>query len=245
MKKCSGLAGHASALTRATLDIRHTGCALKLLRFGEKLIMRKRFGVLLLLLIATASFGAVSVETDQSLDKFAVVRPFPEYPYAARAKWLEGIGLFAVDVNTRTGAVTQVTVRKSTGHKILDDAAQNAFRRWRFRPNLADQFLIPVNFKMPARVHEAPKGARAIAVYAPRPEYPVAARRARMTGRGLFECAVDQRTGAVTGVRVLHSTGHRILDDAAMDALRKWRFRPGTVSTVTMPLTFSLQGYRP
>jgi TonB family protein len=44
---------------------------------------------------------------------------------------------------------------------------------------------------------------------------------------------------------VLHSTGHRILDDAAMDALRKWRFRPGTVSTVTMPLTFSLQGYRP
>ena len=36
------------------------------------------------------------------------------------------------------------------------------------------------------------------------------------------------------------STGAQILDDAAVSAFRGWRFKPGTVSKVRLPITFTL-----
>ncbi|HEX5491072.1 MAG TPA: energy transducer TonB [Candidatus Udaeobacter sp.] len=38
------------------------------------------------------------------------------------------------------------------------------------------------------------------------------------------------------------STGHITLDDLALATFRKWRFRPGTVSRVHIPITFYIRG---
>ena len=59
---------------------------------------------------------------------------------------------------------------------------------------------------------------RALAIYAPRPAYPLEARRNRLTGSGVALLEVDKRTGYVTSARMLKSTGHQILDDAALKA---------------------------
>ncbi len=88
------------------------------------------------------------------------------------------------------------------------------------------------------------RGAKAIPSYAPPPDYPVAARQRRLTGKGLFKLSIDRKTGAVLSVATFKSTGHAVLDAAAIKAFRRWRFRPGTSPTVTMPISFSIQAGR-
>ncbi len=86
--------------------------------------------------------------------------------------------------------------------------------------------------------------AKALVVYAPRPAYPYEARGKHLSGRGVVVVTVDQRSGNVTSARMLQSTGRQILDDAALAAFGRWRFRPGTVSQVKIPINFTMRGVR-
>ena len=83
---------------------------------------------------------------------------------------------------------------------------------------------------------------KVLALSAPRPEYPYEARRQRLTGSGVAVLVVDPASGAVTGVNIVRSTGSAILDNAAISGFRRWRFKPGTVSKVNAPITFTLTG---
>jgi TonB family protein len=71
----------------------------------------------------------------------------PDYPYAARNQHMEGSGLFRLNIKP-DGNVSSVTVLKSTGHALLDQAAIHAFRQWRFRPGYRDEIKIPIHFTM-------------------------------------------------------------------------------------------------
>lgn len=84
--------------------------------------------------------------------------------------------------------------------------------------------------------------AKVLALAAPRPEYPYEARRQRITGEGIGAMTVDPVTGSVRSVSMSKSTGSPFLDNAALAAFRKWRFKPGTVSWVQCPITFTLTG---
>lgn len=84
--------------------------------------------------------------------------------------------------------------------------------------------------------------AKVLAASAPRPEYPYEARRQKITGDGVMEMAIDPVSGRVLSVSMSKSTGSPFLDNAAMTALRRWRFRPGTVSSLRCPITFTLTG---
>jgi TonB family protein len=46
------------------------------------------------------------------------------------------------------GTVSPVTVLKSIGHMLLDQAAIHAFRQWRFSPGALRVLKIPINFTM-------------------------------------------------------------------------------------------------
>jgi TonB family protein len=83
---------------------------------------------------------------------------------------------------------------------------------------------------------------KALAVYAPRPRYPYEARRRRHTGRGVAVLVVDPATGVVKSAEMATSTGSVLLDNAAVSAFRLWRFRPGSVSMVKIPITFTMGG---
>src|SRR6478736_1166600 len=56
------------------------------------------------------------------------------------------------------------------------------------------------------------------------------------------EMSVDTGSGAVTSAEMAQSTGSPILDNAATSAFRRWRFKPGTVSRVRTPITFTMGG---
>jgi TonB family protein len=76
------------------------------------------------------------------------------------------------------------------------------------------------------------------ATYAPKPEYPSEARTRHITGSGVCVVDVDPGSGNVTGASMAQSTGNPILDDSAVRTFRKWRFKPGTVSRVRIPVEF-------
>jgi TonB family protein len=84
---------------------------------------------------------------------------------------------------------------------------------------------------------------KAVAVFAPKPDYPAEARARHLTGSGVVMLDVDIATGEVMSAHMLQSMGHKILDDAALDAFRKWRFKPGKAAPhITIPIRYSMNG---
>ncbi|MGO9666157.1 MAG: energy transducer TonB [Polyangia bacterium] len=79
----------------------------------------------------------------------------------------------------------------------------------------------------------------------PPPEYPIASR--RIHEEGVFETTVAvSRDGRALRVSLLKSSGHPLLDQAAIDAVRGWTFEPAqasgvpVASKVVVPVRFSL-----
>ena len=83
--------------------------------------------------------------------------------------------------------------------------------------------------------------AKHYALYAPRPGYPLAARTHHWTGAGIFACNI-RPDGTVASVDVLRSTGHEMLDQAAITAFRQWRFHPGDMKRIKIPINFWMNG---
>jgi TonB family protein len=75
----------------------------------------------------------------------------PDYPTEYRARHAEGTGLFRIALDVNTGAVTNVTVVKSTGFSGLDDSAVRAIRLWRWRGGRWKEIEMPVTFTIGRR----------------------------------------------------------------------------------------------
>jgi TonB family protein len=83
--------------------------------------------------------------------KFTTYAPFPDYPRSARARHLQGSGMYLLHLR-RDGTVERVDVVQSTGHGELDKACISAYKHWRFRENFAakaHKVKIPVTFANP------------------------------------------------------------------------------------------------
>ena len=72
------------------------------------------------------------------------------------------------------------------------------------------------------------------------PEYPYEDRRNYHQGKGLYRVFVDLKTGVVTNVITIKSTGWPTLDAAAINAFRRWRLRPGKWRQFDVPMTFRM-----
>jgi TonB family protein len=86
------------------------------------------------------------------------------------------------------------------------------------------------------------RSVKGMVAHAPRPVYPYEARRQRVTGSGVALLTVDQTSGGVINVMMAQSCGNSILDNSTVDALRRWRFKPGSVARVLVPITYTLMG---
>jgi TonB family protein len=91
----------------------------------------------------------------------------------------------------------------------------------------------------PQHVDAAEKSQKAALIFKTQIGYPVEARERRMEGSGTYRLDIDKR-GYVTSVRVGASSGHKLLDQAAIKGLLKCRFKAGTVPLVRIPVTWLL-----
>lgn len=83
------------------------------------------------------------------------------------------------------------------------------------------------------------KEAEKLAVFSPRPEYPLIARQRKITGSGVVVIRVN-KAGIVTSAEMRQSTGSPILDGAATSAFRRWCFKPGRAFWFRSPITFTM-----
>jgi TonB family protein len=74
------------------------------------------------------------------------------------------------------------------------------------------------------------------------PEYPRSAANYGLSGKGRFLLKVSPKTGEVDEVKVLKSTGHVFLNELAK-AFLQWRFQPGAVTQVEVPVEFYAHGF--
>src|ERR1700730_2837606 len=86
-------------------------------------------------------------------------------------------------------------------------------------------------------------GAKAVAIFAPKPDYPYEARSRHVTGSGVAVLTVDTASGNVTDASMGQSIGSPILDNSTVSTFRRWRFRPGACAPrVKVPITYTMTG---
>ena len=88
---------------------------------------------------------AIVVRDAKDLPAYAINFPKPAYPYALRSRRAGGKGAFLLHIR-RDGTVESVDTLSSTGHVELDNAAKNAFIKWRFRPG-PTKAKVPITFR--------------------------------------------------------------------------------------------------
>ena len=93
-----------------------------------------------------------------------------------------------------------------------------------------------------ARAATGSGSVRTFAIDTPRPAYPYEARRRQVTGSGVAALAVDWTSGDVREAHMAQSTGSDILDASTLSAFRRWRFKPKSVRSVRIPITYNLTG---
>ena len=93
----------------------------------------------------------------QSTTSVGVLRSVhPIYPRIAKKSGWEGTVLVRVTVE-KNGRASKVDVSRSSGHKVLDDAALKAIKRWTFRPArdgnipIKSVVVIPLKFSLKDR----------------------------------------------------------------------------------------------
>jgi len=76
--------------------------------------------------------------------------PKPDYPEEAKRAHEEGVAIVSIEINGE-GIPESVTLSKSSGFPILDQAALAGVRRWRFYPAVVGGLPISVHKEVPVR----------------------------------------------------------------------------------------------
>ena len=100
---------------------------------------------------STPSVITQSTDTEPEYKAAYLNNPPPSYPMAARRMGMQGKVILNVEV-LADGNCGQITIEKSSGHAMLDQAALHTVKTWRFLPasragQVVDKwFMIPVQF---------------------------------------------------------------------------------------------------
>jgi protein TonB len=87
----------------------------------------------------------------------------------------------------------------------------------------------------PQRLHQGIQAPRKVVDVAPR--YPSLARESHVEGVVILDVIIDE-TGNVTSTRVLRSVA--LLDQAAIDAVRQWKFTPARLNGEVIPIVMTV-----
>ena len=116
-------------------------------RISRKKLIR-RFAVVPV--IGFLSLSSLNAQTGgpaagQALPK-AIYTPRPVYRPEWAKQGLTGKGVVLVTIDQQTGKVAGARMLQSTGNKLLDGAALEAYSQWRFEPGTGSQVKIPIEF---------------------------------------------------------------------------------------------------
>jgi TonB family protein len=186
-----------------------------------------------------------------------IVSPAPVYPAAAKAAGIQGI----VELNASvTSAGTVANIVDVSGPQVLRQSAIDAVMQWQFKQpddgksvagatNIKFIYQLPFQLPgMPPVVGPAPPADEAAAgvkqyggdvtaplpIYRVDPDYTDLARTDRVQGVVTLSLVVDEH-GVPQHVKVVRGLGDG-LDEKALDALTRSRFRPGMENHKAVPV---------
>ena len=99
------------------------------------------------------SVATNAVETDPVFDVSYLNNPAPAYPLAARKRNIQGKVLLEVVVKV-DGTAASITIVRSSGSALLDEAALATVQEWKFVPARSDgkfvqaNVIVPIEFKI-------------------------------------------------------------------------------------------------
>lgn len=177
----------------------------------------------------------------------------PHYPPAAIKKHAQGTTVLLVLIGT-DGQPLKSRIKKSSGHKSLDQAALVAAQKWHFRPKMVDGkpikawTRVPVAFRLDKDDSTHVEQAASPAGTRQPPVYPVEAIKNHEQGTVVLKVHVDSH-GKPTSFAYdpdNSTTSSQSLINAAIKAAKQWRFNPATkdgkpvAGWVRVPVTFAL-----
>jgi TonB family protein len=183
-----------------------------------------------------------------------IYQPEPEYTKEARKAKLQGSVLLSLTVD-ETGKAQAIKVTKSLGLG-LDQKAIECVQKWWFKPAMKDGKPVPVmaSVEVEFRLSQKTGGSfgggatcfgsgigggvsSPVPIYQPEAEYSEEARKAKWQGSVLLSLVVDE-TGKPTCIKVIRTLGLG-LDEKAIEAVQKWRFKPGMKDGKPVPVMVS------
>jgi TonB family protein len=197
---------------------------------------RSAFFLFVFALSITASALGFPVQQREQQQLKAIQKVDPEYPEEARAAGVDGKVVVEVTIE-ETGEVSKAKV--ISGHRLLQQAAVDAVKQWRFSNPLKSQAVVQLTIVFSLEDQPAP----------PQPEkstlknthkvdavYPEEAKRKDVQGEVAVEITVNGK-GEVTEARAVN--GDTLLRKAAVDAAKQFRFTNSLNTTVVATLTFN------
>jgi TonB family protein len=177
----------------------------------------------------------------ETLQRHRISGALPVYPEAGKTEQLAGVVAMDLQVDT-SGAVAQIKVL--SGDPVLSRAAVQAVTKWKYRPVTVGGSAIAVNGNVlltfnPAKsppVREGGEwplrrlgcsGPQGPLLYQVNPNYPKMARAAHLEGDVVLDIVIDKE-GNVADMKVV--SGHPLLVQSAMDAVKQWRYQPYLVA---------------
>ena len=141
---------------------------------------------------------------------------------------------------TSTGGLVAKPAKISSEQHL---SANTLRMRIRLRPEILTAacfgFLAPGS---PCRAEQPafiPAKFKGIILYAPEPEFAEGYRKNNTDVlQGVYRLTINQKTGAVDEVGVLKRSGMQKLDGVSVMTLFKWKFRPGSIRQLDVPITF-------
>ena len=174
------------------------------------------------------------------------------YPAAALKQGVQGTVVVEVKLDS-SGNVGDAHV--VSGPDELRRAALESVLQWHLTKSLAGSSRqVSISFNLPASVPTPPPATAAgpgavyrvgagvtapVLLFKREPEYTEEARQAKYQGTVLLYIEVDP-SGKATNIRVQRSLGLG-LDEKAIEAVRQWKFKPGTKDGIPVPVSATIE----
>ena len=193
--------------------------------------MSKQIGAIkkiieLCLVTSSIVFFCLPYVYGQSRDTPASIKPGnlkPTYPSMSKRLNEQGSVILRVLVKS-DGSVGSIEIKSSSDYPRIDQAAVDAVRNWQFNPATRNGSPIDEWYQIPISMYLKDE---ATVVTRVEPVYPPLSLQFGEQGIVILRFLV-KNDGTVGTINVKTTSGFPRLDQAAEDALKKWRFNPAT-----------------
>ncbi len=174
----------------------------------------------------------------------------PVYPEEALRQKIEGKVVIEATTDEKGNVVAAKVLPAKNPQPLLEEAALAAVKQWKYEPFLIDGkakgmiFTVTMNFAL----NKEKKAALILGDSKRRPKilkkvnpvYPEEAVRQKIEGKVLIGATCDEK-GDVVAAKVLPAENPQpLLEEAALAAVRQWKYEPFLVKGKPMPVHFTV-----